>query len=341
MSADQVTPAPAGAGPSALPRGERGATRRRTVPDEAVLLGFVAILCLLFAFTASEFLTGTNIQNLARQSSVLAIMAAGQIFVIVAGGIDISVGAQVSLLSLVAANLAEPLGVAPAFIVTILAGLLIGVVNGLLVTVARISPIIATVATWQVLAGLSLWWSDGGPKFAAVDGYRTIGNGTVLFLATPTLIAIIVCIVAGVVLHRSRFGRYIFAVGGNAEASRLSGIGVRRTTFLSYVVCAFITALGAVVLSSRVGGGLPDLGSGLEITVIAAVFIGGVAWGGGAGRMIGVVLGVALIAIVGNGLNLLGIDTAIQIMVTGALMALAVAINSLRGRGRPGVGQGA
>jgi ribose/xylose/arabinose/galactoside ABC-type transport system permease subunit len=322
-------------------RPDGGATRRRRIPDELVLLGFVVILCLVFAFTAQEFLTGTNMQNLARQSSVLAMMAAGQIFVIIGGGIDISVGAQVSLLSLVAAHLADSVGVPLAFAITIGCGAFIGIVNGALVTLARISPIIATVATWQVLAGLALWWSDGGPTFARAEGYRTIGNGNILSLATPTVIAIVVCIVAGVLLHRSRFGRYVYAVGGNAEAARLSGIGVRRTVFLSYVVCSIITALGAVVLSSRVGGGIPDLGSGLEITVIAAVFIGGVAWGGGAGRMIGVVLGVALIAIVGNGLNLINVPTAIQIMVTGALMALAVAVNALRGSRRKGVRQGA
>lgn len=302
----------------------------RRLPDYIGLLVAVIALCVALYIVEPLFGSGANVQNLFRQGSVLAMLAAGQIFVILAGGIDISVGGQVSLLSIVAVVLSHSMPLPLALIVTVGIGCTIGLINGILVAFARISPIITTVATWQLLVGFSLWYTNGLPKRNDSHDYGVLGGSQVWFIATPTLVAIGVVLVAWFLLNRTRFGRYTYGVGGNAEASRLSGVNVRWVVVLTYVVCSLFTAIGAITLSSRVSSGLPDLGGGLEITTIAAVFIGGIAWGGGAGSLVGAVLGVALIAILSNGLDLLGYSSNVQTMVTGGLILIAVSINNLR-----------
>jgi ribose transport system permease protein len=296
------------------------------------LLGIVVVLCVYFTVTQPLFASTDNVQNLARQASVLAMMAAGQIFVILAGGIDISVGAQVSLLSIVAVVLSKQMALPAALLLTVLVGCLVGLINGLLVAFVRISPIITTIATWQLLLGFNLWYTNGLPKQTFDSDYAWLGGSQIWCLATPTLFAILVVALAWGLLNRTRFGRYTYAVGGNPEASRLSGVNVRWVTIATYVVCSLFTACAALTLSSRVSSGLPDLGNGLEIATIAAVFIGGVAWGGGAGSVLGAVLGVALLSILSNGLDLNAVDSNIQTMVNGALILVAVGLNNLRRR---------
>lgn len=329
-----TTNAPSGSDASLARRIALGSERlrRRGTPEYAGLLVFLVGLCAYFAATEPLFTSGPNLQNLARQASVLTMLVAGQIFVVLAGGIDISVGAQVSLLSIVAVVFSLEMALPLALLLTVLVGCAIGLINGLLVTFARISPIITTIATWQLLLGFSLWYTNGLPKRNFDSDYAWLGGSKILFLATPTVLAIVVVAVAWFLLNRTSFGRYTYAVGGNAEASRLSGIRVRGVLILGYVVCSFFTALAAITLSSRVSSGLPDLGNGLEITAIAAVFIGGVAWGGGAGSIIGAVLGVALLSVLSNGLDLNAVNSNIQTMIIGALILLAVGLNNLRGR---------
>jgi ribose transport system permease protein len=304
-------------------------------PEYVGLLAIVIALCVYFTATQPLFASGDNVQNVARQASVLAMLAVGQIFVVIAGGIDISVGAQVSLLSIVAVVLSQHMALPLALALTIAVGCTIGLINGLLVTFARISPIITTIATWQLMLGFNLWYTNGLPKRNFDSDYAWLGGSEIGFLATPTLLAIILVAVSWFLLNRTRLGRYTYSVGGNAEASRLSGVNVRVVLILSYVLCSFFTAFAAITLSSRVSSGLPDLGSGLEITTIAAVFIGGVAWGGGAGSVIGAVLGVALLSILSNGLDLNAVSSNVQTMVNGALILIAVGLNNLRRRDRP------
>ena len=329
-----TTNAPSGSEAPTARRLALGNTRLRRLgaPEYIGLLAFLVAMCAYFAATEPLFTSGPNLQNLARQASILTMLVAGQIFVVLAGGIDISVGAQVSLLSIVAVVLSLEMALPLALLLTVLVGCAVGLINGLLVTVARISPIITTIATWQLLLGFSLWYTNGLPKRNFDSDYGWLGGSKIAFLATPTLLAIVVVAVAWFLLNRTSFGRYTYAVGGNAEASRLSGIRVRGVLIMGYVVCSLFTALAAITLSSRVSSGLPDLGNGLEITAIAAVFIGGVAWGGGAGSVIGAVLGVALLSVLSNGLDLNAVNSNIQTMVIGALILLAVGLNNLRRR---------
>jgi ribose transport system permease protein len=296
------------------------------------LVLFLVVVAAYFYATEPLFGSVRNLQNVASQASVLAMMAAGQLFVILAGGIDLSVAAQVGLLSILAVDLSGSMPVALAFGLTILCGAVIGLINGVLVAYARISPIITTVASLQVISGINLLITEGLPRRNFESDYTALGTDSLLGIPAAAVLAFVAFVLAAFVLRGTSFGRYTYAIGGNAEAARLSGINVRWVTIGTYVVCSLFTALAAITLSSRTGSGLPDLGAGLEITTIAAVFIGGVAWGGGKGTAFGAMLGVLLIAMVGNGLDLNAVESHVQVIVTGVLMALAVAISELRKR---------
>jgi ribose transport system permease protein len=303
---------------------------RLHLPQEGVLFLIVLALAVGFGFYESVFWSGVNLQNVSRQGAVLTMVACGSIFPILIGGIDLSVGGQVSMLSIFAVQLSHNMPVPTAFLLIIGIGTCIGLVNGLLVTYGRISPIIATLGTWQMMVGFTLWYTKGLPVRNFSDTYRSLGADKVWFLPAATVLAIGVVVVAWILLNRTRFGRYVYALGGNFEAARLSGVRTTFVTIAAYVACAIFTSIGAITLSSRVGSGLPGLGGGLEIQAIAAVFIGGVAWGGGAGSVIGAVLGVALITILGNGLDLAAVSSDVQTMITGFLVVLAVGINARR-----------
>lgn len=300
--------------------------------EQWVLVLVLVVLATYFTQAQPLFGSSRNVQNLASQSAVLAMVSIGQLFAILAGGIDLSVGAQVGVLSIIAVELSLELPLIVALLLTVAAGCLTGLVNGLMVTRLRISPIIATVAMLQILSGLALAYTKGLPRRNFDELYTGLGTRTVLGLPISALLAGAVLVAAWFILRRTLLGRYTYAVGSNAEAARLSGIDVRQITLSSYVLCSLFTALGAITLSSRTGSGLPDLGSGLEITTVAAVFIGGVAWGGGRGTVVGAALGVLLIAVLGNGLDLLSVQSNVQTVITGVLMALAVALDQLRRR---------
>lgn len=298
--------------------------------QEVVLFLFVLALAIAFGVNTPVFWTGTNLQNISSQGAVLAMVAAGQIFPILIGGIDLSVGGQISALSIFAVELSHHMSVWPAFGIAILIGLGIGLLNGLLVTFARVSPIIATLGTWQALTGFTLWYTKGIPITNYSPSYTILGNDSAAFLPYASALALGAAIVAWVVLTRTRFGRYVYALGGNFEAARLSGVRTTLITIGAYVTCALFTALAAVTLSSRVQSGNATLGTGFEIQSIAAVFIGGIAWGGGAGSVIGALLGVVLVTVLGNGLDLAAVSSDIQTMLTGGLVVLAVALNARR-----------
>lgn len=295
-----------------------------------MLILIVLALAIAFGIYESVFWSGVNLQNLSRQGSVLAMVAVGSIFPILIGGIDLSVGGQVSMLSIFAVQLSHNMPVPLAFLITIGAGIGVGLVNGLLVTYGRISPIIATLGTWQVMVGFTLWYTKGLPVRNFSESYRSLGADNVWFLPAATVLAIGVVLVAWVLLKRTRFGRYVYALGGNFEAARLSGVRTTFVTISAYVTCAIFASIGAITLSSRVGSGLPGLGGGLEIQAIAAVFIGGVAWGGGAGSVFGAALGVVLVTVLGNGLDLAAVSSDVQTMITGFIVVLAVGLNARR-----------
>lgn len=312
-----------------------GARRRLgRMHQEALLGSFLLLIVAAFALTVPQFATGDNFQNLGQQASVLAMLAIGQLIVILIGGIDVSVGGQVAILSILAVKLSHEVAVPLAFALTVLAGMGIGAVNGFIVAYLRVSPIIVTLGMWQVLLGLSLYWTQGLPATNYDSSYTALGTGHVLFLTSAAFVALAVAIGASFLLRRTRFGRYTYAIGGNALAAQLAGIRVRWVTMASYVLCSALTALGAITLSSRVASGSAILGTGLEIQAIAAVFVGGAAWGGGAGSVLGVIFGVLVLQTLANGFNLAGLSSELQTVVTGALIVLAVIAYGFKRRAR-------
>lgn len=312
--------------------GDLIAALRARLTQEVVLFLFVLALAVFFGFYKSVFWSGVNLQNVSRQGAVLAMVAAGSIFPILIGGIDLSVGGQVSMLSIFAVQLSNHMPVWLAFLLTIGAGAGVGLVNGVLVTYGRISPIIATLGTWQMMVGFTLWYTKGLPVRNFSESYRALGANNLWFMPAASVLAVAIVLLAWFLLKRTRFGRYVYALGGNFEAARLSGVRTTFVTIAAYMTCATFTAVGAITLSSRVGSGLPGLGGGMEIQAIAAVFIGGVAWGGGAGSVVGAFLGVALVTVLGNGLDLAAVSSDFQTMITGFLVVLAVGLNARRRR---------
>lgn len=300
-------------------------TRVLRLPQEVFLGAFLAALLLLFAVSVPYFATTDNMQNLARQASVLAMLSVGQLIVIIIGGLDISIGAQVSLLAILAVTLSLHIGVPLALLCTALAGAGIGLINGLIIAYLRVSPIIATLGTWQVMFGIALWWTKGIPVQNNSADFAALGSSELGFIATPTVLAVVVILAVWILLTRTWLGRYFYAIGGNAEASRLAGINVRMVTVLAYVTCSVCAAIGAITLASRTQSGDPLIGASLNLENVAAVFIGGAAWSGGSGSVLGVVLGVILLRALESAFNLNGISTDLQTMITGALIVIAVA----------------
>jgi ribose/xylose/arabinose/galactoside ABC-type transport system permease subunit len=298
--------------------------------DHVVLLAILVTVAAYFSITSEFFLTSRNVTNLISSMAVLAILATGQLFVIVTGGIDISVAAQIGLLSIIAVDLSRSISYPLTLILVVLLGAAIGLVNGLMIVVLKISPIITTVAMLQALSGLSLLLTGGQPRRNFSDLYTALGTESLLGIPLIGLLAGAVLLIGALLLHRTPLGRYALAIGSNTEAAYLSGIRVRTTTVATYALNSVFVALAAIALSSRTGSGLPDLGGGIEITTIAAVFIGGVAWGGGRGTITGALLGVLLIGVIGNGLDLKGVNSHVQVIITGVLMAVAVAVTALR-----------
>ena len=292
----------------------------------------IVVLAIGLSIVQPRFATPSNIQNLARQASVLAIMATGQAFPILVGGLDISVGAQIAVVSIISAMSSKVFGVVPAYILGILAGTTVGAVNGFLVSRLRLSPIIVTLGTLSILRGLALVITQGKTVRDLPEDYTALGTGFLGPIAVPTVVAGLVAVMGYILLTRTRFGRYVYAIGGNEEAARLSGINVAKYKMLAYVACGAATGIAGIVLSSRVGSGEPNLGYNMELDAIASVFIGGVAWGGGEGSLIGVLLGVTLFSLLSNGLNLLAVPSYIQSMIIGALIILAVGAASLQQR---------
>jgi ribose/xylose/arabinose/galactoside ABC-type transport system permease subunit len=334
---DRGTPArpatrPAGAGtPRAGARGKRLALPfGLSVPswvswENFGLPAMTFLVAFVFWYLTPDFLTISNFTNVARQVSVLALVAAGATLVILSAGIDLSVGSVLALVSVFAAKGMEAHGVTGYIAYGLAVGIFAGLVNGLLIGWLKIAAFIVTLGMLSVARGIALSTTNGVPIFGLPDSWIfDIGNGYVLGIPAPVLFAVAGFGATWVLLNRTRFGTYVYAIGGNEATAKLAGINVARVKVLIYTWAGFLTAVGGLVLTARVKSGQPLLGSGLELQAIAAVVIGGVSLFGGRGRLSGTVWGVILIGILSNGLNLVGVSTFIQQIVIGVVIVVAV-----------------
>jgi ribose/xylose/arabinose/galactoside ABC-type transport system permease subunit len=303
----------------------------------------IGLLLIYLAFSIAEpeiFPTDRTFENLARQWGILLVVGVGQMLVLVVGGFDISVGANVGFTSTALALLIDDVGVTTAVAAAIALGGAVGLGNGLIVARLGVNPFVTTLAMLTFLTGLSNELSNGASVPISDPGIRPYGATDWGPIPATAGISLIVLALAYVLLNRLRPGLYIYAIGGSRETARLSGIAVARYEVLAYTVCGLFAGVGGVMLASRVSVGQASLGAGLELQSIAAAVIGGAAIGGGHGRLLGVALGVAILTVLTSGLEIVGVSEFTRNMVTGAVLVAAVVFNQRRRVGWRALGHG-
>lgn len=305
----------------------------RRIPWGRIGLPLVIVLMgVFFGAINPNFWTMTNLTNVARQVSILALISVGETFAILSAGIDLSVGSLLALVSVICAQTMLEYGVAAGILAGVLIGAVCGLINGVLIAKARIPPFIATLAMLVGARGAALTLSGGLPIAGLPKSFLTIGAGYILGIPIPAIIAAVVMAIGHFILSRTAFGRNVYAVGGNEEAAMLSGINVARIKILVYLLSGVCAGIAGVVLTSRVISGQPTLGEVQELYAIAAVVIGGSKISGGYGGVGKTVLGVLVLGLLNNGLNLIRVSSYVQLIVIGVIIVLAVYVDLLRSR---------
>lgn len=299
-------------------------------PFTFTFIAFI-VLCVVIGLVSDTFFTSSNINNIARQVSINAIISIGMTMVILTGGIDLSVGPVMALSSTFMAG-AMIAGVNPVIAVGIglLTGIVFGTVNGIIISYGKQPAFIVTLAMMEIARGIALLYTGGYPLSGIPDSFGFIGRGKVIGIQTPVLMMIILYIVTFVILNKFVFGRYVYSIGGNEEATRLSGIKVKKYKMMVYIGSGFTAAAAAMILTSRLMSGQPNAGTGFELDSIAAVVLGGTEMTGGRGNILGTLVGVFMLGVLNNGLNLIGVSPYTQRVVKGLIILLAIYISSSR-----------
>jgi inositol transport system permease protein len=288
------------------------------------------IICLILSFISPQFLTVSNWTIIITQASINAILAFGVTFVIITGGIDLSLGSMVAVTGVTAAMLAHPktFPIALPIFAGLLSGLLMGVFNGFIIIKSNIAPFIVTLGTMTIGRGLALILSKGRPVSNLSDSFNFIGGGNVLGIPFPIIVLILIFAICSITLKKTLLGRYIYAVGGNEQAARASGINVNQVKMAVYSISGLLAGLAGILLTSRITTGQPNAGASFELDAIAAAVIGGTSTSGGTGTMTGTLVGVLLIGVINNGLDLLNVTSYYQQVVMGIIIIGAVVLDS-------------
>ena len=297
-----------------------------------IVIAFV-VLCLGLSLLNEYFLTSGNVINVLRQASINGILAVGLTFVILTGGIDLSVGSLLALCGILGASFvtgANPGSPAAALAVGIGAGLALGMVNGLLVAYLRVPAFVATLGMLSVARGLTFIANGGMPVPNLSPAFRTLGQGFVAGVPVPVILFALTVLLAWIALRFTTYGRYVYAVGGNERSARTSGIDTRRVTFSVYAVSGALAGLAGLMLAARTTSALPQAGVSYELDAIAAVVIGGTSLTGGIGSPVGTLFGALIIAVISNGLDLMGVSSYYQQVIKGVIIVLAVLLDTSR-----------
>ena len=295
----------------------------------------IIVMFIAMSFASPFFFDLQNLMNILLQVSISTIIAVGMTVVILTGGIDLSVG-SVTAMSCVVIALTLHLGlpVAVVLVLAILFGLLSGIamgsINGLFVVKGRVPAFIATLGMMSIARGLALYVTGGQSVTLLPQEYMAITSGKIGEIPVPVLYAVVVVLIAAFMLNKTKLGRYIYAIGGNKEAVRLSGVNVDKVEFIAYAISGLACGIGAIVLVGRLGAGQPIAASGYELTAIAAAIIGGTSLSGGMGRISGTVMGAVLMGMLSNGLNLLDVSQFLQQIITGLVIVAAVLFDQFR-----------
>ena len=269
--------------------------------------------------------------NVVRQVSMLGITAVGMTCVILTSGIDLTVGSILGLTGTVCAKLMVEAGMYPAVavVLALAAACLCGALSAFLITTVRIPPLIATLGLMGTLRGVLYILCGGLPIYGFTKAFKVIGQGYIGFIPVPVIIMIVIFIIGHLFLNRSKYGRYIYGLGGNEEAARLSGVSVTKMKYATYMFSALCAGIAGIVMLSRLFSAQPTTGAGFEMNVVTAVVLGGISIAGGEGKLSGVIAGVMIIGILTNGMILLNIDSYFQMVVQGMVLLLAVGIDQL------------
>ena len=286
------------------------------------------VICIFASILSSSFLSVSNLFNVVKQITVAGIVGCGMTFVILTGGIDLSVGSIVGLAGAIAAGiLVSTENVFLAILAALGIGIVCGAINGFFVAQCEIPPFIATLGMMTLLRGCVLVYTKGAPIAIKVDAYKFIGKGTILGVPVPILLLVILYLIAHYILNQTGFGRSIYALGGNKEAARLSGIRVKYSEWIVYIFNGLMSGLAAIVLTARLGSAQSTSGEGIEMDAIAAVILGGTSLSGGTGFVLPTVIGAMIMGIIDNILTLMNVNPHATNIVKGAVVLLAVMVD--------------
>jgi ribose transport system permease protein len=305
--------------------------RRILARPSSGVIALLIVVCVVMSFASSSFATVSNWQNIMNQMVYVTILAIGMTVVLIAGGIDLSVGSVLGLCAGIMATLVNDYVVfIQAIILTLLAGAAIGLINGLMITQLGLPDFVATLATLGIGSGLLFLWTGGVPFIGYMySTYNVVGGETMLIgpITFPVIAALLVALLASMMLRFTAFGRHCYAIGSNRHAARLSGVNVDRIKIGAYVVSGTLAALTGILLAGQTTTVAPTMGAGYEIQAIAAAVIGGAALTGGRGRVFGAILGALTLTLASNIINLLGISGTWQDVITGGILLLAVVLD--------------
>lgn len=294
-----------------------------------LLIVFVALI-LVMGIINPRFFTLGNTVILTRQACFLALISMGQMLVILTGGVDVSLGAIIGLCSVVSAIVAKEYGVMAGWMTPILIGLLVGAFNGFVVAIFRIDSFAVTLGSMSICNGLALIISKGLTIYNLPKGFKDLAYAKVFSIPLPVIITVAVIALMAIILYRMRFGRYIYAVGGNPEALRLAGVNVNLVNIGLFAGAGLLTGLCAAILTSRINSGQPNLGGSLMMDSIAACVVGGVTFQGGVGKLGGVILGALFLSALSNGFDLIGVSSFVKQVIVGFIIIVAVVIDKMK-----------
>ncbi len=296
------------------------------------LIGFFALIVVFSLLRPTTFLSFRNWSNIIEQIATLAIVSVTVTVVMVTGDFDLSVGTLASLAGVVAADLManQGWGVFPAMLAALLVGALGGLLNGVLVAYGGLTAFVATLATMTAFGGMALLYTNGATIFSGIpESFRWLGQGTVGIIPASIVVMTLVVAVVWVLMEQTVFGRQLYAIGGNPDASHLAGISVQRLRLTAFVISGLGAALAGVILTSRLFSAHPQAGNPFMLNAAAAVFLGATAFREGEPHVLGTLLGVLIMGVLGNGMNILGVNSYIQSILTGGIIILAVLLSSL------------
>ncbi|MBS6105337.1 MULTISPECIES: ribose ABC transporter permease [Anaerococcus] len=310
----------------------------KTKMKENQNLGTILALIILMVFVSilnPAFLQSNNLLNLMRQLIINGFIALGMTFVILTGGIDLSVGSTLALTSAIFAGLLQNgMNTGLAILIALVLGLVLGLLNGILITKGKLAPFIVTLATMTIFRGLTLVYTDGRPIAGPRDdfAFKFLGKGQFLGIPFQVILFILTFLVLWMILNKTALGRKIYAVGGNEKASFISGINIDKVKIWVYVISSLMAVLSGLVLTSRLNSAQPTAGAAYEMDAIAAVVLGGTSMTGGSGSLTGTLIGILILGVLNNGLNLLGVSSFYQQIVKGIVILIAVLIDRKRNK---------